>query len=114
VRIKSIMENNMTRIVSSLATLATSVMLLSSSAGFAQNGAYYMATPVTAPTKANVITSGTLWKCDEGVCVANKSTQRDVIMCQLVVQRLGTLSAFAISGTPVDSAMLAKCNGVKG
>lgn len=101
----------MTRILSVAAALASSVMLLSASAGHAQTaGSYYSATPTTAPTKASVITSGTLWKCADGVCGAKKSTQRDPIMCQMVAKRVGTLTAFTVGGTPFDADALAKCN----
>lgn len=100
----------MTRFLSVAAALATSVMLLSASAGHAQTGGYYSATPVKAPTKTSVITAGTLWKCTDGVCTAKQSTQRDVIMCQMVVQRVGALSAFSVAGSPIDAAALAKCN----
>lgn len=100
----------MTRILTAAAALASSIMLLSATAGYAQTGGYYSATPATAPTKASVITQGTLWKCADGVCTAKKSTQRDIIMCQLVVQRVGALSAFTIGGAPLDAAALTKCN----
>ncbi len=100
----------MTRILSIAAALATSVMLLSATAGHAQPTGYYNATPVTAPTKVSVITSGTLWKCNGGVCSAQKATQRDPIMCQMVVKRVGTLSAFTVAGTAFDADALAKCN----
>ena len=100
----------MIRILSVAAALATSVMLLSATAAPAQSAGYYSATPVTAPTKASVITSGTLWKCRDGVCTANKSTQRDVIMCQMVVQRVGARSAFSANGTAFEAEALAKCN----
>lgn len=103
----------MTRFLSVAAALATSVMLLSATAGHAQpGGGYYSATPVAAPSKTSVITSGTLWKCVDGVCGAKKSTQRDPIMCQMVAKRVGTLSAFAVGGTPFDADALAKCNAV--
>jgi len=104
------MEEIMTRVLSVAAAFATSVLLLSATAGFAATPGYYAATPVTAPTKETVITSGTLWKCTDGVCVAKKSTQRDVIMCQMVAQRVGALSAFSVAGNPIDAATLAKCN----
>lgn len=101
----------MTRIVSFAAAIATSVMLLSATAGNAQpTGGYYNATPIAAPSKASVITSGTLWKCADGVCSAKKSTQRDTIMCQLVVQRVGELSAFTAGEAAFDADALAKCN----
>ncbi|OYY77085.1 MAG: hypothetical protein B7Y43_12335 [Sphingomonas sp. 28-62-20] len=100
----------MTRTLPIAAALATSAMLLFASAASAASSSYYSATPVTAPTKASVITAGTLWKCADGVCTAKQSTQRDVIMCQMVVQRVGALSAFTVAGTPLDAEMLAKCN----
>ncbi|OYW22760.1 MULTISPECIES: hypothetical protein [unclassified Sphingomonas] len=100
----------MTRILSAAAALATSVLLASAAPAFAAPTGYYAATPVTAPTKTKVITAGTLWNCADGVCTAKQSTQRDVIMCQMVVQRVGALSAFTVAGTPLDAAALAKCN----
>lgn len=78
----------------------------------AQAAGYYSATPVAAPAKNTLITSGTLWKCAEGVCGAAKSTQRDVIMCQMVAQRMGKLNAFSVAGAAFDEATLAKCNAV--
>ncbi|MFM9828344.1 MAG: CC_3452 family protein [Sphingomonas sp.] len=99
----------MTRILSLAAALATSVILLGASA-HAQTGPYYSATPVAAPTKASVITAGNLWKCAGGVCSARESTQRDIIMCQMIAQRVGALSAFAVKGAAFDEAALAKCN----
>lgn len=103
----------MTRILTTAAALASSILLSSvlfATAAIAQTGGYYTATPATAPTKASVITAGTLWKCADGVCSAKQSTQRDVIMCQMVVQRVGKLNTFTVAGTPIDAAMLEKCN----
>ena len=101
----------MKRIISLATAITTSVMLLSATAGYAQpTGGYYNATLAAAPSKASFITSGTLWKCGDSACVANKATQRDLIMCQMVAQRAGQLTAFAVAGTPVDADTLAKCN----
>ena len=100
----------MKRIISLAAAVLTSVMLFSATAGYAQPTGYYNATPATAPTKASVITSGTLWKCADGVCSANKGTSRDIIMCQLVVQRVGELTAFTAGSAAFDAETLAKCN----
>lgn len=96
----------------SLAALATSALMLAPAVASAQTGGYYSATPATAPAKNTVITSGTLWKCNDGVCGAAKSTQRDVIMCQMVAQRVGKLNAFSVEGAAFDEATLAKCNSV--
>lgn len=98
----------MTRIFSAAAALATSMLF--ASAAFAQTGGYYAATPTTAPTKASVITQGTLWKCTDGVCTAPKSTQRDSIMCELVAKRVGTLTTFTVAGAPLPAEALTKCN----
>ncbi len=90
------------------ATFVTSILF--ASAAFAQTGGYYMAVPATAPSKASVITQGTLWKCTDGVCSAAKSTQRDAIMCELVVKRVGTLTTFTVGGAPLAPEALTKCN----
>ncbi len=76
----------------------------------AQGGPYYSATPTAAPTKASVITRGSLWKCAEGVCTSGKSSDRPATMCELVVQRVGTVSAFTANGTTFDADALTKCN----
>ena len=96
----------------SIAALATSALMIAPVAASAQTAGYYSATPATAPTKNTLITAGTLWKCTDGVCGAAKSTQRDVIMCQMVAQRMGKLTAFAVAGAAFDEATLAKCNTV--
>jgi hypothetical protein len=101
----------MKRIVSIAAAITSSVLLLSATAGYAQpTGSYYSATPATAPTKANIITSGTLWKCADGVCSAGKGTSRDLIICQMVAQNVGKLTSFSVAGSPLDADTLAKCN----
>ncbi|OYY71669.1 hypothetical protein [Sphingomonas sp. 28-63-12] len=100
----------MTRILPIAAALASSAMLVFATAASAAPSSYYSATPVTAPTKTNVITAGTLWKCADGVCTAKQSTQRDVIMCQMVVKRVGAVSAFTVAGAPLDANTLAECN----
>ncbi len=94
----------------SIATALAATALLSPVAAIAQSGAYYSAEPVNAPTKPSVITSGTLWKCAGNTCTAPKSTQRDAIMCQLVVQRLGALKSFTVNGQAVDGGTLKACN----
>lgn len=96
----------------SLAAMAASALMIAPVAASAQTSGYYNATPATAPSKTTVITSGTLWKCVDGVCGAAKSTQRDVIMCQMVAQRIGKLTAFTVAGAAFDEATLAKCNTV--
>jgi len=100
----------MKRLISFAAAVATSVTLLSATAAVAQPNGYYAATPVAAPAKDTLITQGTLWKCADGVCTAGKGTARDLIMCQMVAQRVGQLQSFTVQGTAVDTETLAKCN----
>ncbi len=101
----------MKRIVSVAAAVASSVLLFSATAATAQQPAgYYAATPAAAPARDTLITSGTLWKCAGGVCVANKAPLRDVIICQIVAQNVGQLTAFTAGGTALDATALAKCN----
>lgn len=76
----------------------------------AQGGAYYTATAKGEVTRASVITRGTLWKCAGGVCTAKKAGERDGVLCELVVQRVGELSSFTVAGTPLGEDALAKCN----
>ncbi|MGL4312352.1 MAG: CC_3452 family protein [Sphingomonas sp.] len=100
----------MLRFLTSAAAAITAATLFSASAGIAQPAGYYAATPATVPAKTTVITDGTLWKCANGVCVANKAPQRDLIVCQLVAQNVGQLTAFTANGTAMTAEALAKCN----
>lgn len=101
----------MTRFLSVAAALAASAVLLTPVAGHAQGpGGYYAATPVVAPSKTMLITSGTVWRWQDTAYTANKGPQRPAIMCELVAQRAGKLSAFTAGGQPLDGAALDKCN----
>lgn len=70
----------------------------------------YAATPVTAPSDANIITRSTLWKCNGGTCVASKASGSHLTMCQLVAQQVGTLSGFTANGVAFEASQLEKCN----
>ncbi|MFA5969948.1 MAG: hypothetical protein WC816_12005 [Sphingomonas sp.] len=94
----------------SFAAILGSALLVSASPVLAQPAGYYVATPAAAPTKDTLITQGTLWKCADGVCVANKAPMRDAILCQLVAQNVGALTSFSSAGTALDANALAKCN----
>jgi hypothetical protein len=72
---------------------------------------YYVATPVTAPAKARLVTRATIWKCDAAGCTAGKSNSRDAIICELLVREVGPLSDFRANGAPLDADALARCNG---
>lgn len=89
---------------------AAALALLGAVPAVAQGGAFFTATPSEAPKKASVITRSTLWKCTDGVCSAKKSADRPQVMCELVVQRVGTLTAFTAGGEAFDADQLAKCN----
>jgi uncharacterized membrane protein len=71
---------------------------------------YYAATPVAAPAKTMLITNGTVWKWTDTAFTANKAPQREGIVCEMIAQRAGKLSAFAVAGQPLDADALAKCN----
>ncbi|WP_326525587.1 CC_3452 family protein [Sphingomonas sp.] len=89
---------------------AASLALLGAAPALAQGGAYYTATPKSAVTKSSVVTRTALWKCADGLCTAPKVSERDAVLCELVAQRVGGLSAFTVGGTAYGDDALAKCN----
>lgn len=76
----------------------------------ADTGPYYVATPSAAPAQETLITSGTLWKWHEPAFTAAKGPQREAIMCEMVAQRAGKLTAFSAGGKAFEPDALAKCN----
>jgi hypothetical protein len=96
----------MTRLI---AAAAATVALLGAVPAVAQS-AYYVAKPVTASSKASLITRNTVWKCADGVCLAPKSADRPAIMCELVARETGKLELFTVAGAQFDAAALDKCN----
>jgi len=101
----------MTRFLT-VAAAAAATLALTPTAGFAQTArGYYVATTATAPAKDSLVTRTTVWHCGDGVCTANKAASaRDAIMCELVAQQVGTLTAFTANGTTFDAEALGKCN----
>lgn len=95
-----------------LAIMAAAVVLLGSTNAFAQpeTAGYYTATPIDAPTKTSLITRDTVWKLRDGTFNAAKAPEREMVLCQLVAQRVGKLSAFTVGGAAFDTDTLAKCN----
>ncbi len=93
-----------------LVSLAAAALTMLGSVPAVAQGGYYTAKPTAAPSKASIITRSTLWKCADGLCSAKKSTDRDAIMCELVVQRVGTLESFTANGAAFGNEALAKCN----
>lgn len=100
----------MIRTLTAAAVLASAALLTPVAANAADGEPYYAATPVTAPTKTVLITSGTLWKWNNTAFTAAKGPQRDGIVCELVAQRAGKLAAFTVAGQAFDADALAKCN----
>ena len=101
----------MTRLFSLAAAALVSATLLTPIAVHAADaGPYYAATPVATPSKTLLITNGTVWKWNQPVYTANKGPQREAIMCEMVVQRAGKLSAFTAGGQAFDATALEKCN----
>jgi len=102
----------MTRFSSIATALVGTVMLLSPIAGQAQApaGGYYTAVPVAKPTKTSLVTHTTVWKWQDTAFVANKAPERENVVCELIVQRVGALSAFTVAGQALDADALAKCN----
>ena len=92
------------------AALVSAALVAPVAAHAADAGPYYAATPVAAPAKTMLITSGTVWKWNTSAFTANKATQRDVIMCEMVVKGAGKLSSFTAGGQAFDAAALDKCN----
>lgn len=98
--------------VRTLAFTAAAAMLLGSTNAMAQpeTAGYYSATPVEAPAKTSLITRDTVWKFQDGTFNAAKAPERELILCQLVAQRIGKLSSFSAGGAAFDTDTLAKCN----
>lgn len=102
----------MPRLTQILAVLAAAP-LFGAGAAIAQTaGGYYTATPVAAPAPArtSLITHDTVWKFRDGAFSASKAPEREMVLCQLVSQRVGKLSSFTVGGAAFDDASLTKCN----
>ncbi len=92
------------------AATGATLLALAPAPATAQGNGYYRATLASAAAKPTLITRDTVWRCTDTTCVAGKATARDTIVCELVVQRAGTLTAFSANGTTFDAAALEKCN----
>ena len=100
----------MIRFASILSTCSVSLLALGAVPALAQGTGYYSATPTAKVTKTSMISRGTVWKCVDGICSAPKTADRPGTVCQLVVQRVGALSAFTANGAAFDESALAHCN----
>ena len=95
-----------------LANLAAAAVLLGSTSAFArtETTGYYTAIPAEAPTRTSLITRDTVWKFQDGAFNAARAPEREIVLCQLLAQRVGKLSSFTVGGTAFDADTLAKCN----
>ncbi|WP_375422405.1 hypothetical protein [uncultured Sphingomonas sp.] len=101
----------MKHLVSLAAALCVSGTLLSATAGQAQAPTgYYVAVPAAPVAKTSLVTRSTAWSRRGGAFVAAQAPERPQILCQLVADRVGGLSSFAVKGQAYDADQLAKCN----
>ena len=105
----------MSRPIAFIGALALSTLMVGTVAHAQPQGpGYYTATPVEAPSKNSLITRDTVWKFRDGAFNASKAPEREQVLCQLVVQRVGKLSSFTVGGQALDAESLAKCNAKAG
>ena len=90
--------------------LSTAVATLFAAGTAQAQPAYYVATPAGAVAKAQLMTRSTPWRLQDGVYVAGRAPERDLVLCQLVVKEAGPLQAFAVAGKAFDADTLAACN----
>ena len=101
----------MIRFTALAAAALVSAALLSPFAADAQTpGGYYVATPAAAPARHSVITNTTLWSWHESAYTADRAPERENVLCEMVVKRVGTLTSFSAGGKAFDADALAKCN----
>ena len=101
----------MSQVLKFLGAVAVTTMFGSTVALAQPSGpGYYAATPVEAPAKTSLITRDTVWKFRDGAFTASKQPEREMVLCQLVVQRVGKLQSFTVGGQAFDAASLDKCN----
>ncbi|KQN25563.1 hypothetical protein ASE86_04905 [Sphingomonas sp. Leaf33] len=93
-----------------VAGIAAALVTLTSAAPALAQANYYSATPKAAFAKSSVVTRSTMWKCVDGTCTAARAGERDAVLCELVVQRVGALASFSAGGTAFGDEALAKCN----
>jgi hypothetical protein len=101
----------MSRILGFIGAVAVTTILGSTVAlAQPQGPGYYAATPVAAPVKTSMITRDTVWQFRDGAFTAAKAPEREMVLCQLVAQRVGKLQSFTVAGQAFDAATLDTCN----
>jgi hypothetical protein len=76
----------------------------------AQAPAFYVATPAQAPARAQVVTRSTLWHARGSNYLAARGPERPAILCRVLADEIGRLSAFSADGVALDADQLARCN----
>lgn len=89
------------------AVLAALAVLLGSAAFAAEPD--YRATTVK-PVNGKIISEETFWRCVDGQCSAQQSSDTRRLVCPKLVKKVGKIESFSFRGTPFDTAALAECN----
>lgn len=92
------------------AVLASAALLAAAGAPAQTVRGYYVATPVAAPAKTQLMTRATPWRLQGASFVAAQAPERDLVLCQLVAKDVGQLSSFSAGGKDFDADALGKCN----
>ena len=92
------------------AGLAVAIVAVAGIAPASAQSGSYAATPRADYAKSSVVTRSTMWTCAGGTCTAPRAGERDAVLCELVVQRVGALSSFSAGGAAFGEDALAKCN----
>lgn len=85
---------------------------LSSAAKAAPVSGYYAARLEAPLVEARTpVLSGVAWSCAGYACTAPKASSRPEVVCARLARKVGPLTSFAVEGTALDAAALARCNG---
>lgn len=98
------------RLLTIAAALASSTLLLGTTAADAQSTSYYSAVPVAKPGKTSFIARDTVWTWRDSGFTARRGDDRDSVQCELVARQAGKLVSFTVGGTAFAPEALEKCN----
>ncbi len=99
-------------LVSFSGAVAIAAALFSAAAATAQPAPApaFSAELATAPAQSQLVAAGAIWRCAGATCTAPRNNSRPAIVCARLAREAGTLASFAVAGTPMDAAALARCN----
>ena len=102
----------MKQLVSLVAALAATAVLVPAAVSAQTPQGYYVAVPASpdAVAKGRVITRSTAWRMQNGALVADQAPERAQVLCELLARRTGELASFSAKGAAFDADQLAKCN----